>query len=151
MSFAMPSEPFSPPFVRLVFNSDPMAVRHALKALFDGRPLRFLSEDARGTAEIVLSEALNNVVEHAYAAQPGQIEVSITVETGALICAITDHGLPMPGEQLPAGRPPAVSDLDDLPEGGFGWHMIRSLSHDLAYRRIEGRNELRFRLLTDAT
>ena len=26
---------------------------------------------------------------------------------------------------------------------------IRSLSRDLAYRRIEGRNELRFRLLTD--
>jgi serine/threonine-protein kinase RsbW len=144
----MRSEPPEPRAVRLVFESDPMAVRTALRTLFAGRPLRLLSEDDRGTAEIVLSEALNNIVEHAYAAGSGMIEVSVQIARGALICTIVDQGLPMPGEELPAGRLPEVRGVDDLPEGGFGWHMIRALSNDLAYRRIEGRNELRFSLMT---
>jgi serine/threonine-protein kinase RsbW len=136
--------------VRLVFDSEPMAVRAALRTLFERCPLRLLSEDDRGTAEIVLSEALNNIVEHAYAARTGTIEVRVRVMQGTLICTILDQGLPMPGEVLPAGRLPEVRGIDDLPEGGFGWHMIRSLSSDLAYRRIEGRNELCFSLMTAA-
>jgi serine/threonine-protein kinase RsbW len=148
MVCAMPSEPSEPRDVRLVCNSDPMAVRNALRTLFEGRPLRLLSEDDRGTAEIVLSEALNNIVEHAYAAHQGQIEVSVCVVQGALICTVIDQGLPMPGETLPEGRLPEVCGVEDLPEGGFGWHLIRALSSDLAYRRLNGRNELRFRLTT---
>ena len=144
----MQSEPSEPRAVRLVFDSDPMAVRTALRSLFEGRPLRFLSEDDRGTAEIVLSEALNNIVEHAYAVHQGRIEVSVRVVRGALICTVVDQGLPMPGESLPEGRLPDVRGVEDLPEGGFGWHLIRALSSDLAYRRVNGRNELRFRLIT---
>jgi serine/threonine-protein kinase RsbW len=135
-------------FVRLRFPSEPMAVRGALRSLLAARQLSLLGEDDRGTAEIVLAEALNNIVEHAYALRRGDIEVTIRVATGSLICTICDHGLPMPGETPPAGRLPEALSLDDLPEGGFGWHMIRSLSRDLAYQRIEGRNELTFRLLT---
>jgi serine/threonine-protein kinase RsbW len=123
----------------------------ALRRLFDGQPLRLLSEDDRGTAEIVLSEALNNIVEHAYAAHRGQIEVCVRVVRGALICTVIDQGLPMPGESLPEGRLPEVRGVEDLPEGGFGWHLIRTLSSDLAYSRVNGRNELRFRLITAAS
>lgn len=127
-----------------------MAVRDALQFLFEARQLGQLCEDDRGTAEIVLAEALNNIVEHAYARHQGDIEVTIRVATGSLDCTISDHGLPIPGETLPAGRLPQMLDLDDLPEGGFGWHMIRSLSRDLAYCRVDGRNELTFRLETQA-
>jgi serine/threonine-protein kinase RsbW len=144
----MRSEPPGPPDVRLVFESEPMAVRAALRTLLEGRPLRRLSEDDRGTAEIVLSEALNNIVEHAYASGSGLIEVCVRVAKGALVCTIVDQGLPMPREELPEGRLPDMHDGDDLPEGGFGWHLIRSLSSDLAYRRIGGRNELCFSLVT---
>ncbi len=140
-----------PRTIQLVFDSDPLAVRMALRKLFDGQPLRLLSEDDRGTAEIVLSEALNNIVEHAYAAHQGQIEVSVRVVQGALICTVIDQGLPMPGESLPEGRLPEVQRVEDLPEGGFGWHLIRALSSDLAYSRVNGRNELRFRLITAAS
>lgn len=150
MLCAMLSEPSDPRAFRLVFDSDPMAVRTALRTLFDRRPLHLLSEDDRGTAEIVLSEALNNIVEHAYAAHQGQIEVIVCVMQGALICTVIDQGLPMPGETLPEGRLPEVRGIEDLPEGGFGWHLIRALSTDLAYRRVNGHNELRFRLITAA-
>jgi serine/threonine-protein kinase RsbW len=150
MPFAMLSEPPEPRTIRLVFDSNPLAVRSALRKLFDGQPLRRLSEDDRGTAEIVLSEALNNIVEHAYAAHQGQIQVNVRVVRGALICTVIDQGLPMPGESLPEGCLPEVRGGEELPEGGFGWHLIRALSSDLAYRRVNGRNELRFRLATAA-
>ena len=50
---------------------------------------------------------------------------------------------PSPGGEPPAGQAP---DPDDLPEGGFGWHLIRSLSKDLEYHREGDRNFLTFRL-----
>ena len=33
-----------------------------------------------------------------------------------------------------------------LPEGGFGWLIIRRLAHDVRYLRQSGVNELSFRL-----
>ena len=65
-----------------------------------------------------------------------------------LLCLISDTGLPMPEGQLPAGVLAPLGDFADLPEGGFGWHLIRSLSKDLSYRREGGRNLLSFRLDT---
>ena len=41
--------------------SDPLAVREGLRALFDTAMLRALPLAARGTAEIVLAEALNTL------------------------------------------------------------------------------------------
>ena len=36
--------------------------------------------------------------------------------------------------------------VEELPEGGFGWDLIRQLTTGLAYARVEGRNELTFRM-----
>lgn len=130
---------------RLVISSDPVAVREALRALFDTLLLRALPEAERGTAEVVLAEALNNIVEHAYASQSGEIELTLHLHKSELVCRIEDHGTPMPGDRLPAGNLRTVKG-DDLPEGGFGWHLIRSLSRDLRYQRVGGRNQLSFRL-----
>ena len=57
---------------------------------------------------------------------------------------IKDKGLPMPGAEPPVGHPPYVGSLDDLPEGGFGWFLIRTLSRDLEYRRVGELNLLSF-------
>ncbi len=127
---------------------DPLAVREGLKALFDTIVLRSLPEDGRGTAEIVLAEALNNIVEHAYARHPGDIEITLQLCPNELICRITDTGLPMPNAQLPEGKLARLAPSDDLPEGGFGWFLIRTLSRDLRYHREDGRNQLSFRLDT---
>lgn len=133
---------------QVVIPADPLAVRNGLKTLFDTLLLRSLPEDGRGTAEIVLAEALNNIVEHAYAGRSGQIEVTLTLRDHDLVCSILDSGLPMPGETLPEGRPVPIIPTNDLPEGGYGWFLIRTLSHDLDYRRVDGRNLLSFRLDT---
>lgn len=133
---------------RIVIPSDPLAVREALTALFDRLIAGPLHDEARDAAQIVLAEALNNIVEHAYALAPGEIEVTIDLSPGGMICHIMDAGLPMPGGALPDGALAPLASADDLPEGGFGWHLIRTLSEDLHYRREGGRNLLTFRINT---
>ena len=133
------------PLARIVFPGTPYAVRQALAALIEGPILASVPEVERGTAELVLAEALNNIVEHAYAQGPGDIEVTIRRVQGDLDCRIVDMGLPMPEDDPPQGQH-AAQDPDDLPEGGFGWFLIRTLSRDLRYVRVADSNELTFRL-----
>lgn len=134
---------------RIVLSADPMAVRKGLQSLFDTLLLRALPPEQRGTAEIVLAEVLNNIVEHAYACTCGEITLTLQLQASEVVCLIEDHGLPMPGGVLPEGKLTWIAGQDDLPEGGFGWHLIRTLAHDLSYRRIQGCNQLRFRLDRD--
>ena len=139
---------------RIVIDSDMMAVRDGLQNLFATALMTELSDECRGTAEIVLAEALNNVVEHAYATYPGKIEVRMERQAAGLAGEVIDRGVPMPqsglpGGSLPAGSPPQQVSLDDLPEGGFGWFLIRTLSQDLTYAREADRNCLRFSLVVD--
>ena len=133
---------------RLTIPGHPSAVRDGLRALLDTVLLRSLPEDGRGTAEIVLAEALNNIVEHAYAHHDGEIEISLQLRQNELLCVISDTGVPMPSGQLPSGVLTSFEDTAHLPEGGFGWHLIRCLSKDLTYRRTGDRNLLSFRLDT---
>jgi serine/threonine-protein kinase RsbW len=141
--------------VTLVVPCDAEAVREGLQALFGTLLSRGLSPADHDTAELVLAEVLNNIVEHAYARGDGLIEITLSQSPGALIFRVTDSGAPMPGGTLPDRRLP-VGDLSsrplaDLPEGGFGWFLIHSLSHDLSYRREGGKNRLSFRLKTADT
>ncbi|MDO9638171.1 MAG: ATP-binding protein [Pseudotabrizicola sp.] len=132
---------------RIVIASDAMSVRLALCALFERLMMTSrMSADARDTAQIVLAEALNNIVEHAYAQSPGEIDLTVDVSPGGLTCRIVDAGMPLPLCALadgPLAQPPKA---EDLPEGGFGWHLIRSLSEDLDYHREGERNFLTFRI-----
>lgn len=134
--------------LRLTIPGDPVAVREGLQALFGTLLLRSLPEEGRGTAELVLAEALNNIVEHAYARHSGEIEVTLALDPQGLVCRIADTGLPMPEGKLPGGELAPIDPAGDLPEGGFGWFLIRSLSQDLDYRREGMRNLLSFRLDT---
>jgi len=138
--------------LHLLFPGDPQSVRQALKtamAAFRDMPL---GGSLSGVVEIVLAEVLNNVVEHAYAAHGrGVVEVEVELTPAALLFQVRDDGRPMPEGDAPAGE---ARDLDvvtdDLPEGGFGWFLIRELTEDLCYRRIGNRNELTFRIARDA-
>lgn len=129
-----------------VFPGDALSLRAVLReALVFLRGLDF-GQDACGQVEIVLAEAMNNVIEHAFATlSHGVIELSIVHAGGRLQIEIMDDGLPMPDETLPEGR---VQDLDvareALPEGGFGWFLIRELAEDLDYSRGGNRNRLSF-------
>ncbi|MFO1202017.1 MAG: ATP-binding protein [Tabrizicola sp.] len=134
--------------LHLVFLATPASVRDNLACMLAAPPLSLLSDDARGTAELVLAEVLNNIAEHAYAQGAGPVEVTLSPGPFGIECQVIDQGVAMPGERLPEGRLPGGPDLalDDLPEGGFGWHLIRTLTEELTYRRSGGCNRLHFRL-----
>lgn len=130
----------------LIIQSDTLAVREVLGALMSMAPLLGLSDEVRGNAEIVLAEALNNVVEHAYRDGPGPIRVCIDHLAPLLTFSVFDQGAEMPGGTLPTGRLEPLGAPEDLPEGGFGWFLIRTLTLDLRYERAGGTNHLRFAL-----
>ena len=123
-----------------------MAVRDGLSGLFALRETSSLGDDLRGLTEIVLAEVLNNVVEHAYAGTSGPIAVVLDHRKGALHVTVRDEGVALPDGRLPDGSLPDL-DGDGLPEGGFGWHLIRSLVTDLRYCRDGGANHLAFTML----
>ena len=118
-----------------ILESNAEAVSSGLQEMFACNILARLNEDSRGTVEILLAEVLNNVVEHAYSAYSGDIQVSITQGEGYLFLRLVDQGLPMPGGDAPGGKLSDIGEFQDLPEGGFGWFLIRSLSRDLTYTR----------------
>ncbi|MCA8882923.1 MAG: ATP-binding protein [Rhodobacteraceae bacterium] len=121
------------------------AVREALLAMRRKLSQAGADRDTIGTVEMVLAEILNNVVEHAYHDRAGgHILLKITCTENGIRITVADDGTPINGA-LPEGRA-ALKDgteLDDLPEGGFGWSLIRMLVNDLQYHSGDGRNHLR--------
>jgi sigma-B regulation protein RsbU (phosphoserine phosphatase) len=76
------------------------------------------------TADIVLviDEACQNIIRHAYKGDPdGEIELQIDREGDHLVFELLDRAPPIDPEKV-KGR-----DLDDVRPGGLGTHFIREL------------------------
>lgn len=119
-------------------------VRRALMQLRAWMKAHRFRPQFRGDVELVLAEVLNNIVEHAL---PGHLNNEVTVcgqvSEGCLSMQVSDHGSPLPGGQIPDGLHPGLDvALQDLPEGGFGWMLVRQLTTDLHYSRRPGTNRL---------
>jgi serine/threonine-protein kinase RsbW len=121
-----------------------MAVRATLGDLRARLAAQGLSAEGCGSVELALAEALNNIVEHAYPAdRPGEICLSVTMTRDRLCCRLRDRGAPLPGLAVPVGvRPDPAVARAALPEGGFGWYLIRDLTDALSYARQDGENIL---------
>ena len=102
-------------------------------------------EDA-DTAELVLAEVLNNIVEHAYdPAGAGDVLVAIRPDPDGVRFCVVDAGRPMAGLRLPDGVMPDTGvPVQSLAEGGWGWALIRAMTRQIRYRRHAGRNVLTF-------
>jgi len=142
--------PAEPDATRMTFHckvgTNTFAVRDALLGMISAPPLADLPPDRRDLVELVLAEVLNNVAEHGYDGGPGDITVTLGRCCAGLSCLIIDQGRTMPHGRLPPGERPGTAGvpLADLPEGGFGWHLIRSLTTDLHYARDQNQNRLSF-------
>lgn len=131
--------------IRCALDSTPDSVSAALRAM------RTELEDRAAPAvvdglpwELVVAEVLNNIVEHAYRNAPtGRIRARLDFQADRLRAEFTDHGHEMPGLTPPEGRAVNVNVAPEaVPEGGFGWFLIRSLTSDLCYQRRDGANHL---------
>jgi serine/threonine-protein kinase RsbW len=129
--------------------SGPSAVRDALDRLTQGLNQLPLDAEEQSSIQLVLAEALNNIMEHAFAppTPAGHIAIEGTCHDDGLHFVISDTGSAMPDGQLPLGESQDLDvDLMDLPEGGFGWFMIREIAKDLNYERCDGVNTLNLRV-----
>ncbi|RWR27470.1 ATP-binding protein [Sinirhodobacter populi] len=125
------------------FRANPFAVRDALYAARATTERLLLIDDA-WALELVLAEIMNNIVEHGYGdGDEGTIFLTLTLQGNDLVCTVGDFGPELPTACLNGERPPP--DPGDLPDGGFGWFLIRDLAQDLHYNREEGRNRLTLR------
>lgn len=140
--------PSLPPFSMSLAGAEDAVREGIAQALAWLAPLN-LNQDATATVQLVLAEALNNVIEHALAGTGGQARVKVFGRYGAdgLEVRIIDRGRPMPDGTVPRPDPPDVTvDVPDLPEGGFGWFMIHTLAQDVTYLRRGRFNHLTLRL-----
>ncbi len=136
--------------LQISFDANDLAIRGALQAVRKSMQTASFEPELMSRVEMVLAELFNNIAEHAYAeAGKGEVRASFAEDMGCVTVAVHDRGQQMPGGMLPDGRLPDTNvPLDDLPEGGFGWHIIRTQSDFLTYARESGSNvtKLRFDL-----
>lgn len=139
--------------VNLRFAATQNAVRDALLRVDRTLSAAGAATDLRMRTQIALAEACNNIVEHAYQPPPlgvdAMISLDIAGDRGGLQITLRDRGRAMPPGPLPGRALPAF-DPDDpasLPEGGFGWALLREMTRALSISRRNGQNILRFRLL----
>lgn len=121
--------------------SGPLAAREALASLAAFLAPARLTADTASTVQIVVAEALNNVIEHAYGPEGGPIYLRARLLDKRLEVLIRDTGQPLPQHLFRDG--PEAPNPADLPEGGFGWHLIRTLADRLDHNRLAQWNELR--------
>lgn len=109
-----------------------------------------LPQGAVDRLDLVLEEALVNIVHHAYGDGGGDVELSCrSLEPGRLCLALTDWGAPFdplnapdPGQadRMAANREAGVEDREP---GGLGLFFIRTMAES-SYQREAGANVLVF-------
>lgn len=106
-----------------------------------------LSAEQIGQVELMLVEAVNNVIEHAYESQSGNdVRVRVEYERAAQIkIIISDQGHRIPGTQInaqPGSDDALLPEPESLPEGGWGLSLIRMLADSLHYECNQDGNHL---------
>ncbi len=104
---------------------------------------RFGFDDAcRNRLNLILEEALVNVIDYAYPeGESGEIELRILHDaTGRITFRISDSGTPF--DPTLAGNADIHADIEERSIGGLGIFLIKNLSDNVSYNRIDGRNVL---------
>lgn len=129
------------------FTATEMETRAAIETTIDQLAVHGLCSDVLSSVEIALAEVANNVVEHAYGDMgPGPAGIDFDLDGFDLWISVWDCGRGFPGHELPEGQPVDLSGSpNDIPEGGYGWFLIRSLAAEVSYNCQGGRNRLTLR------
>ncbi len=96
--------------------------------------------------ELVVSEAVTNCIEHAYANQPGQpVSLTLSKIDGKIEIVIRDQGQPVP-DSLIESAATSFDDPDDDPmliaESGRGLMLIKTLMQQVSFKREDNWNVL---------
>lgn len=128
--------------IRIGFAATQIETRKAIVATIAQLPELGISRSRCGDIEIALAEVVNNVVEHACAGLPDACAcITCLIAGDTLIVEVIDTGRPIPDNRLPLGlRTDLSGPIVDLPEGGFGWFLIRQIVANVTYERTDNHN-----------
>ena len=100
--------------------------------------LKLSGEDAF-KLELILTEAVTNVIQHGYAdAENDDIEVRVQDQVNRLRVELRDKAKPF----NPLRQPEVVfpRTLNEASEGGLGIHLIRTYTEECYYQRVDHQN-----------
>lgn len=106
-----------------------------------------LGAEGAGEVELCVVEAINNAIEHACGSRSGLLISVIARRTAEEISIeVSDQGEPMAAVILERAPPLAPNfdptDLDALPERGFGLSIMKQVMDEISYDTKNGRNTL---------
>ena len=106
-----------------------------------------LDEASASELELCITEAATNSIQHAYHGEPGHtVAIELTVLPDQLRIEVSDHGTPMPAEQVHQLQEGNLEFQPDAPsllaEGGRGLRIIRRLMDEVSYSRVGKNNRL---------
>jgi anti-sigma regulatory factor (Ser/Thr protein kinase) len=90
---------------------------------------------------LVLEELVLNLIDHAIGSATDRIGIRIDVEPGRVVLVLEDDAAPFDPRSAPAFD--KAKPLEARGPRGMGIHLVRSMTEDIAYERVDSRNRLR--------
>ncbi|HHC74132.1 MAG TPA: ATP-binding protein [Thiothrix sp.] len=116
-------------------------VKNVSERLYQFAKMEHIDEMLLGQLELLLVEAVNNVIEHAYRNQAGHpIYITFTKSATEIIFMIKDQGRPLPDDL--STRNKEMPNATSLPEGGWGLSLIYALANRVEFSRQNETNTL---------
>lgn len=102
-----------------------------------------VDEHALAAVELVLEEAVTNIIRYGYEGQPPRseppvIEIDLQIDLDEVQVLIVDDAKPF--DPLDSGGVLLPETLDDAQVGGLGLLMIRNTATSMTYERRDGQN-----------
>jgi serine/threonine-protein kinase RsbW len=102
-----------------------------------------LNDDDVFHVEMAVDEACTNIIEHAYAAQAGDIEIACRCPVaGQFEVVLRDSGQSFDPEEVPTPKVGVPIDLDNLNEGGLGLYFMRKLMDEVRFESASGQGNI---------
>jgi serine/threonine-protein kinase RsbW len=112
----------------------------------------FLSAEELFGFEVAVSEAVTNVVKHAYGgteASPARVDLTVVGDSSTITVELLDHGKPGPSDMF--AKLPKLEDIDIFAEHGRGLALIQHYSDQADYTVTPQGNRLRLRFKASAS
>lgn len=89
---------------------------------------------------LVLEEAVSNIIFYAYVGQDVKdaVDISLLLEGGMLTVIVKDHGIPF--DPTAKEDPDITLSAEERPIGGLGIFLIKKIMDEVSYRREDGQN-----------
>jgi len=102
---------------------------------------KHIDDNTSGLLELVIVEATNNIIIHAYKSDSGlDIQAEYELFNSEIIIKLTDFGIEFNNKKIEAK--PINSDINDIAEGSWGLDIINNIADQVIRERKNNTNTL---------